>query len=36
MTGPRTDATYGVDVRGGRARCKLPPLSFAAVSLQCG
>lgn len=27
---------FRVDVRGGRARCKLPPLSFAAVSLQCG
>ena len=29
-------APFEVDTRGGRAYCQLPPLSFAAMSLQCG
>ena len=29
-------APFQVDTRAGRAHCQLPPLSFAALTLQCG
>ena len=32
----KADPFVAVDVRGGRARCQLPPLSFVAMTLQCG
>jgi alpha-N-arabinofuranosidase len=32
----KTDPFTAVDVRGGRVHCQLPPLSFVAMTLQCG